>query len=166
MRNITRNNNYLPCLPKVKLESSKKSFSFIRAKMFNELPLGICRASSLKEFNINLFNKIFKFCFLMITECFMVGFNFIFGYSDSISDFIRDFFFDFLFHSHVNHLCTLCIVFTLSVCLQKCWETCSQISLQEVLHISSDNFFNSVRKSLNSCPSACLYVKNFYLRIV
>jgi len=148
MRNITRNNNYLPCLPKVKLESSKKSFSFIRAKMFNELPLGICRASSLKEFNINLFNKIFKFCFLMITECFMVGF------------------FDFLFHSHVNHLCTLCIVFTLSVCLQKCWETCSQISLQEVLHISSDNFFNSVRKSLNSCPSACLYVKNFYLRIV
>lgn len=56
--NNTRNKNCLLRLPKIKLEGTKRSFSFIGAKAFNELPLDVRKATSLKNF-ICLYNKMF-----------------------------------------------------------------------------------------------------------
>ena len=50
MLNNTRNNNKLIRLPKIRLESTKKSFFYFGAKCFNELPLSIRSAQNIKEF--------------------------------------------------------------------------------------------------------------------
>ena len=56
MNNKTRNKNCMLRLPKIKLESTKRSFRFIGAKTFNELPLEIRKATSTNYF-INIYNK-------------------------------------------------------------------------------------------------------------
>ena len=56
MVNSTRNKNTLIRLPRVKLESFKKSFSFYGAKIFNELPRDIRRAETRNEFLKLLYN--------------------------------------------------------------------------------------------------------------
>lgn len=50
MTNNTRNKNTLLRLPKIRLESSKKSFFYCGAKCFNELPPEIRAAQNIKEF--------------------------------------------------------------------------------------------------------------------
>jgi hypothetical protein len=50
MANNTRNNNRLIRLPKIRLESSKRSFFYFGAKCFNELPLSVRNAQNFKEF--------------------------------------------------------------------------------------------------------------------
>ena len=50
MTNKTRNKDTLLRLPKIKLESSKKSFRFYGAKCFNELPADVRRAQSMEDF--------------------------------------------------------------------------------------------------------------------
>ena len=59
MTNNTRNKNNLIRLPKIKLQSTKKSFRFTGAKIFNELPLDIREAETLNVFN-QKYNKIFN----------------------------------------------------------------------------------------------------------
>jgi len=50
MLNNTRNNSKLIRLPKIRLESTKKSFFYFGAKCFNELPLRARSAQNIKEF--------------------------------------------------------------------------------------------------------------------
>ena len=58
MDNQTRNKNCLLRLPKIKLEGTKRSFKFIGAKTFNDLPLEVRKAPTLKSF-ICLYDKMF-----------------------------------------------------------------------------------------------------------
>jgi hypothetical protein len=50
LTNNTRNKNILLRMPKIKLESSKKSFFYYGAKCFNELPSEIRAAQNMREF--------------------------------------------------------------------------------------------------------------------
>lgn len=58
MTNNTRNKNHLLRLPKIKLESSRKSFFFNGAKTFNELPLKIRASTSIEDF-VKLYEEFF-----------------------------------------------------------------------------------------------------------
>ena len=55
--NKTRNSGKLLRLPRVKLESTKKTFRFTGAKFYNELPIDVRSATSTKEFKI-LFDRV------------------------------------------------------------------------------------------------------------
>ena len=59
MENNTRNAKRLLRLPSVKLESTKKSFKFTGAKLYNELPIEVRSATSAKMF-ASLFDKVFN----------------------------------------------------------------------------------------------------------
>ena len=59
MSNNTRNANKLIRLPKVKLESTKKSFRYTGAKEYNNLPMKVRNATSTKEF-IRLYDEVFN----------------------------------------------------------------------------------------------------------
>ena len=59
LKNNTRNGNKLLRLPRVKLESTKKSFKFTGAKLYNELPIEVRSATSTKMF-ASLFDKVFN----------------------------------------------------------------------------------------------------------
>ena len=59
MENNTRNAKKLLRLPSVKLESTKKSFKFTGAKLYNELPIEVRSATSAKMF-ASLFDKVFN----------------------------------------------------------------------------------------------------------
>ena len=59
MSNKTRNCNNLLRLPKIRLETTKKSFYFNGAKVFNELPKEVRSASTITEF-VKLYNKVFN----------------------------------------------------------------------------------------------------------
>ena len=59
MENNTRNAKKLLRLPSVKLESTKKSFKFTAAKLYNELPIEVRSATSAKMF-ASLFDKVFN----------------------------------------------------------------------------------------------------------
>ena len=59
MDNRTRNKNKLIRLPKIKLESSRKSFYFNGAKCFNELPLLIREIDTKSKFR-SVLNEFFK----------------------------------------------------------------------------------------------------------
>ena len=58
MSNKTRNCNNLLRLPKIRLETTKKSFYLNGAKVFNELPKEVRCASTITEF-VKLYNKVF-----------------------------------------------------------------------------------------------------------
>ncbi|XP_057296237.1 uncharacterized protein LOC130625190 [Hydractinia symbiolongicarpus] len=58
MTNNTRNKNHLLRLPKIKLESSRKSFFFNGAETFNELPLQIRASTSIEDF-VKLYEEFF-----------------------------------------------------------------------------------------------------------
>ena len=55
----TRNNNYLPRLPQVKLETAKQGFYYGGAKLYNSLPLKLRMEPHLNKFKILLID--FKF---------------------------------------------------------------------------------------------------------
>ena len=57
MNNKTRNNGILIRLPKIRLESRKKSFFYYGAKCFNDLPAQVRGAQNSKEF-LNYFENI------------------------------------------------------------------------------------------------------------
>ena len=57
--NNTRNAGNTLRLPKCRLEYLKRSFYFLGAKYFNDLPLEIRKETSFSKFNI-LINKYFK----------------------------------------------------------------------------------------------------------
>ena len=59
MSNKTKNCNNLQRLPKIRLETTKKSFYFNGAKVCNELPKEERSASTITEF-IKLYNKVFN----------------------------------------------------------------------------------------------------------
>ena len=59
MDNRTRNKNKIIRLPKIKLESSRKSFYFNGAKCFNELPLSIREIDTKSKFR-SVLNEFFK----------------------------------------------------------------------------------------------------------
>ena len=57
MNSKTQNNGILIRLPKIRLESSKKSFFYYGAKCFNDLPAQVRGAQNSKEF-LNYFENI------------------------------------------------------------------------------------------------------------
>ena len=59
MNNQTRNKNYILRIPRVKLESCKKSYFFNGAKEYNELPTKIISAQSNEEF-LKLYKEVFN----------------------------------------------------------------------------------------------------------
>ena len=59
MSNKTRNCNNLLRLPKIRLETTKKSFYFNGAKVFNELSKEVRSASTITGF-VKLYNKVFN----------------------------------------------------------------------------------------------------------
>ena len=46
----TRNNNYAVKIPRIKTEYARKSFMFMGANMYNELPLELRKVENYKEF--------------------------------------------------------------------------------------------------------------------
>ena len=54
MNNHTRNNGSLLRLPPVKLEAAKKSFKYMGAKLWNELPLDIRSHMGKNDFQLKL----------------------------------------------------------------------------------------------------------------
>ncbi len=48
---VTRGKGYLPVLPKVKLELGRQSFNYSGAKMFNQLPLSVRKATTTSAFD-------------------------------------------------------------------------------------------------------------------
>ena len=47
---VTRNSGYLAILPKIKTEYARRSFHFMGAKVYNELPLEIRQIGNYKDF--------------------------------------------------------------------------------------------------------------------
>ena len=51
---VTRNNGFIAALPKVKTEYGRRSFAFMGARIFNELPLNIRKTDDIKSFSAML----------------------------------------------------------------------------------------------------------------
>ena len=51
---VTRNNGFIATLPKVKTEYGRRSFAFMGARIFKELPLNIRKTDDIKSFGATL----------------------------------------------------------------------------------------------------------------